>query len=262
MLDDLLQRKPYNAVADFVDAPVARGLRREDCVHRCGAFAQLRRTAGAHLPVRGGAEGTRAAAGRAPRAAALRHGRLSGCLLGRRARRHCGAAAQYAAHRRSVRLHPRRQPRLGNCRRGAARQDALVPILDRLPRLRTIILVNAGAERARRVCRPRRPRFRRTRGARTADAVHGADTIRRSRFLDVHIGLDRRTQRRQARPHHADGGGAADGSARHRHPRGRRGVFRGQAVLLLRHGQRHGVPDVGRRDHGVAVAAPDPRRGV
>ena len=26
MLDDLLQRKPYNAVADFVDAPVARGL--------------------------------------------------------------------------------------------------------------------------------------------------------------------------------------------------------------------------------------------
>ena len=26
MLDDLLQRKPYNAAADFVDAPVARGL--------------------------------------------------------------------------------------------------------------------------------------------------------------------------------------------------------------------------------------------
>jgi len=25
MLDDLLQRRPYNAVADFVDAPVARG---------------------------------------------------------------------------------------------------------------------------------------------------------------------------------------------------------------------------------------------
>src|SRR3984893_8144899 len=26
MLGDLLQRKPYNAVTDFVDAPVARGL--------------------------------------------------------------------------------------------------------------------------------------------------------------------------------------------------------------------------------------------
>ena len=26
MLDDLLQRKPYNAVTDFVDTPVARGL--------------------------------------------------------------------------------------------------------------------------------------------------------------------------------------------------------------------------------------------
>ena len=26
MLDDLLQHRPYNAAADFVDAPVARGI--------------------------------------------------------------------------------------------------------------------------------------------------------------------------------------------------------------------------------------------
>ena len=79
-------------------------------------------------------------------------------------------------------------------------------------------------------------------------AVHRADPVRRGRVLDVHLRLDRRPQGRQARPHHADGGGAPDGAGRHRHPRGRRGVLGGEAVLLLRPRQRHGVPDVGRRD--------------
>jgi 4-hydroxybenzoate-CoA ligase len=63
MLDDLLQRKPYNAVTDLVDAPVARGLGEKIAFIGCGPFAHLRRAAGAHLPVCGGPEGSRAAAG-------------------------------------------------------------------------------------------------------------------------------------------------------------------------------------------------------
>ena len=139
----------------------------------------------------------------------------------------------------------------------ASLAKTLVPVLDRLPHLRTIILVGADPDDKAAVPRPRRVRVRRSPGARRARSVRGADAVRRSRVLDVHVRFDRRSQGRQAYPHHADGGGAADGPARHRYPRRRRRVLRGEIVFLLRHGQRHGVPAVGRRHHCAVAATAD-----
>src|SRR5262249_14905470 len=67
---------------------------------------------------------------------------------------------------------------------------------------------------------------------------------------------------RQARSHHPARGGAADGPPRHRHPQGRRGVLRGQAVLLLWARQRHSLSTVGRRDQRFAAATADARSRV
>ena len=57
-------------------------------------------------------------------------------------------------------------------------------------------------------------------GAGGTDAPYRGDHVGRGRVLDVHVGLDRRSEGRQARPHHPDGGSQAHGPARDRHPRG------------------------------------------
>ena len=117
MLEDFLQRRPYNAVTDLMDAQVARGLGGKIAftdADRSLTYGELQART---CRVCRGAAGSRAAAGRAARSSALRHGRFSGGVLGRRARRHRGAAAQHAAHRGAVRLHSRRQPRGGDRRR-------------------------------------------------------------------------------------------------------------------------------------------------
>ena len=262
MLDDLLQRRPYNAVTDLVDANVARGrggkiaftdaersLTYGELQARTCRFAAALQTLGLRPEER-------------MRPAALRHRRFSGRVLGRRARRRRGAAAQHAADARSNtptssptaarrRWSLRPRSRETSCRSSTA-----------LPRLRTIILVGANADDKAAFAGREVHDFEDLLARAPADAVHRADAVRRGRVLDVHLGLDRRSQGRQARPHHADGGGAADGPGHHRHPRGRRGVLGGEAVLLLRHGQRHGVSDVGRRDHGAAAAPADAGGGV
>ena len=133
--EDFLQRRPYNAAADFVDANVARGLGGKIAFIDAERVADLWRAAGAHLPVRGRAC---SALGLRPEdricAPALRHGRLSGRVLGRGARRHRRHPAQHAADRRAVRLHPGRQPR----RRagGGARRSRKTIAADPRPRCR------------------------------------------------------------------------------------------------------------------------------
>ena len=145
MLDDLLQRKPYNAVTDFVDAPVARGLAEKIAfidAERSLSYGELQarscRFAGALKDL-----GLRPEERLAlllydsvdfPVAfwGALRAGSVAlplNTLL---------TAEQYAYI-------------LGDSRAAALVVAAplaktLLPILDRLPRLRTIILVNAGAD--------------------------------------------------------------------------------------------------------------------
>ena len=108
MLEDLLQRRPYNAVTDLIDAPLERGLAGKTAfidADRTLSYADLQarscRFASALSDI-----GLRA--GGAACAAALRHGRFSRRILGRRARGHRGAAAQYAAQCRAIRLHSRR----------------------------------------------------------------------------------------------------------------------------------------------------------
>ena len=52
MADDFSERRPYNAVSDFVDANVARGLGRQDRLHRSRPLAHLWRPASAQRPLR------------------------------------------------------------------------------------------------------------------------------------------------------------------------------------------------------------------
>jgi len=145
MLDDLLQRKPYNAVTDFVDTPVARGLGEKIAfidADRSLTYGELQ------------ARSCRFAA--ALRDLGLRPEERLALLLydtvdfpvafwgGVRAGivvlplNTLLTADQYAYI-------------LGDSRASAIvaavpLAKALLPILDRLPRLRTVILVNAGAD--------------------------------------------------------------------------------------------------------------------
>ena len=108
MLDDLLQRRPYNAVADFDRCPGRARAWRQNRFHRCRSFAQLRRAASALLAVRAALSDARTAAGRAARhcschdtvdfPVAFWGGVRAGIV---------SAAAQHAAHCRAIRLHPR-----------------------------------------------------------------------------------------------------------------------------------------------------------
>ncbi len=58
--------------------------------------------------------------------------------------------------------------------------------------------------RCQRLLASRCASFRRPPRAPAGGAVHRANPLRRGRVLDVHLGLDRRPQGRQARAHHAD----------------------------------------------------------
>ena len=261
MLDDFLQRRPYNAVTDLVDAPVARGLG-----HKI-AFADADRS----LTYGELQERT------CRFAAALKD-------LGLRPEERLALllydtvdfpVAFWGGVRAGIVVLPLNTLLtveqyayiLGDSRASAIVASAslaktLVPILDRLPRLRTIILVGANAE---------------DRAAFAGRDVHDfADLIARGRpdvftapTLSDEVAFWMYTSGSTGDPKgvkhvHTTPMAAARlmGQQRGRHPRRRRGVLRRQTVFLLRHGQRHGVPHVGRRHHGAAVAAADARGGV
>jgi 4-hydroxybenzoate-CoA ligase len=145
MLDDLLQRKPYNAVSDFIDAPVARGLGEKIAfIDAEGSLSY------GELQTRS----CRFAA--ALKGLGLRPEERLALLL-------YDTVDFPVAFWGSVRAGIVALPLntlltadqyayiLGDSRTSALviaapLAKAVVPILDRLPRLRTIILVNAGAE--------------------------------------------------------------------------------------------------------------------
>ena len=244
MLEDVLHRRPYNAVTDFVDANVARGLGGKIAFtdsERSLTYAELQ------------ARSCRFAA--ALKALGLREENRVILLF------HDTVdfpVAFWGAIRAGIipipintLLTAEQYAYLFADSRAAATVVAsplaptVLSIRDRLPHLREVIVVGASAEDGRSCATS--PFFEDVLGRGRADAVHGADDVGRSRVLDVHVGLDRRSQGGEARPHQPDGDRAAHGPGRHRHPRGRRGVLGGEAVVLLRARQCPVVPAVGRR---------------
>ena len=71
-IDEIVQRRPYNAAADLIDANLARGLADKTAFTDPRA-ADVWRTAGAQLPLRPRAEGAGAARRKPADAAAPRH---------------------------------------------------------------------------------------------------------------------------------------------------------------------------------------------
>jgi 4-hydroxybenzoate-CoA ligase len=147
MLDDLLQRKPYNAATDFVDAPVARGLGQKiafvdgDRSLRYGELQERSCRLGAALKKLGMRP--------EERLALLLHDTVD------------FPVAFWAGIRAGIVVLPLNTLLtteqyayiLGDSRASAIVASAslaktLVPILNRLPRLRTIILVGPGADDA------------------------------------------------------------------------------------------------------------------
>jgi 4-hydroxybenzoate-CoA ligase len=145
MLDDLLQRKPYNAAADFVDAPVARGLGDKP------AFIDAERT----LTYGDLQKGSLSLAAALKNLGLQSEERLAVLLYdtvdfpiafwG-------GVRAGVVVLPLNTLLTPEQYAYILDDSRASAivaaapLAKALLPILDRLPRLRTVILVNAGAD--------------------------------------------------------------------------------------------------------------------
>ena len=218
MLDDVLHRRPYNAVSDFVDANVARGFGDKIAFTDTRALAELRRAAGGFLPFRRGvaALGLR----EENRIILLFHDTVDYpvAFWGDDPRRH---RSRY----RSIRCSPPSNmpicsPTAAPPRRVVA--GPLAPLCCRSATGCRICARSSWSERAARIRADiaRRDVLRGSARRSRARTVHRADDVRRSRVLDVHVGLDRRSQGGQARSHQPDGDGAADGPRRHRHPRG------------------------------------------
>ena len=145
MLDDLLGRKPYNAVTDFVDAPVARGLAAKvafidaersltygELQTRTCRFASALKDLGLRPEERLALVLFDSVDFPVAFWGALRAGNVAlplNTLL---------TAEQYA--------YILSDSRAAAIVVAAPLAKTLIPILDRLPRLRTIILVNAGAD--------------------------------------------------------------------------------------------------------------------
>ena len=145
MLDDLLQRKPYNAVTDFVDAPVARGSCREDRFHRRETFADLRRVAEAYVPFRD-STGTISDCEPEERLALLLYDTIDFPVAFWGAMR----AGIVALPLNTLLTAEQYAYILADSRASAIVVAAplaktIIPILDRLPQLRTVILVDGDA---------------------------------------------------------------------------------------------------------------------
>ena len=260
MLEDLLQRRPYNAVTDFIDANVARGLGSKIAFTDSDTHAQLRR-----------------ARRRARFRFASALGKLGVCQEQRVMLLFHDTVDYPVAFWGAIRAGVVPVPvntlltaeqyayLLADSRATAAvvapaLAGLLSSIRDRLPHLRTIMVAGAGRRRASRPARPAPFRGRARR--RRPRAVHRVDHVGRGGVLALHLRLHRRSQGGQARSYQPDGDRAAHGPGRHRHPRRRRGVLGGQAVVRLRARQLHVVPDVGRRERRIAAGAPDAAGGA
>ena len=202
MLEDVLQRRPYNAVSDFVDANVARGLGGKVAFTDSersltyGALQERSCRFATALKALGLREENRVVL--------LFHDTVDypGRLLGRDPRRRGPDSDQYAAHRRAICLPVCGQPRRGGRGRCPARADAAV---DPRPAAASAHDHRRRGGRRGQSGLARRALFRGRARARQAGAVRRADHVRRGGTLDVYVGLDRRSQGGAARPHQPDG---------------------------------------------------------
>ena len=209
MLGDLLQRKPYNAVTDFVDAPVARGLAEKTAfidAKRSLSYGELQKrtcrfaTALADLGLKP-----------EERLALLLYDTIDFPVAFWGALR----AGIVALPLNTLLTAEQYAYILADSRTSAIVVAAplaktLIPILDRLPRLRTIILVEGDANSAPLFLRARfailrissaaeQPKYLPHRHCRTKSRSGCTPPVRPA------------NQRRQAHPHDADGRCAPDG---------------------------------------------------
>ncbi len=186
-----------------------------------------------------------------------RHHRLSDGVPRRDQGGHRAGGRQHAVDDRRLRVHAARQPRAGAGRLRAA-----------AARVRAALRHAAGPE-ARHCLR--RPRRRRGTGPALARAAAldrrnrvraGRDDLRRRLLLALLVGLDRRAEGNGAHAVEPDLDGRALREADPRHPRGRRRLLGGEAVLRLWPRQRPHVSDGGRRHGGADGRAAHARSGV
>ena len=155
--DDFLQRRPYNAAADFVDANVARGLGDKTAFVDPERSMTYARAAGAHLPVRGGAQGAGpAAGGPASRCCSTTPSTIPVAFWGAVRAGIVVIPLNTLLTARAVRLHPRLTAARPRSCAAAPLARTILPILDRLPRLRTRRAGRRERRRHGRLSRPRR----------------------------------------------------------------------------------------------------------
>ena len=234
MSDDFSERRPYNAVSDFVDANVARGLASKI------AFIDPDRSLSY-----GDLQALSCQFARALQRLGLRQESRIALLLPDTVDY---PVAFWGAVRAGIVVIPLNtwlKPEqyayiLGDSRvslivAAAELAKPLAPIIDAAPYLQDVVLV--GGTTADKAAFPQHAvhLFEELLAPEKARRIRRTDSLRRSRLLALHVRLDRRSQGRQARAHQPDGDRQADGSGRHRHSSRRRDVLGGQAVLCLRH---------------------------
>ena len=193
--------------------------RRQDRIHGLPALADLSRTLQARiLPLRGGVEGFWACAKKTASSCCSMTPWIIPSRSGARSAPASFRPRQYAAHRRAICLPVRGQPRRGAVVAAPLARCTVLSIRDRLPYLREIIVVGASAGDRAQLADVLF--FEDLLAQREPQPVRRADDVGRGGVLDVHVGIDRRSQGGQARSHQPDRVAQADGPGHHRHPRG------------------------------------------
>ena len=239
--------REYNAAVDFVDRHLSEG-RGEKVAFIDDAGAHLRRARRARGTRRQRAARARRRARAARGALPARHRRLPVRLPRRDQGRRRARAAQHAAHAGRLRVHAARQPRARPRRERRAVREARAG-RRRVAVPRDVVVGGADggtASRSTRCSTKRAPRS--TPRRRRADDVAfwlyssgSTGTPKGAMHLHAHLAADRRALR----------------ARRPRHPRGRRRLLGGEAVLRVRPRQRADVPAARRRDRGADGRAAD-----
>ena len=197
--------------------------------------------------------GARRRHGAARDAGDARYGRLADRVPGRDPRRRGAGGGQYAAHHQGLRVHARGFPRARAARvRSAAAAVRAAAGQAAVPEARRRF--GQGRQGPHGVPRPA--------GEGQGRISRRAHHARRRLLLALLLGLDRNAQGHGARALEHDSHRRALRQAHPRHPRGRRRVLRGEAVLRLRPWQRAVVPALGRRHYGADGRAADAGGGV
>ena len=228
----------FNVASFFVDRPVSEGRGAQGRVLPRGRRAHLRRAAGAGQPHRQRALRARREARAAGARPAPGLARVPRILLGGDQDRRGADSREHPDAAPGLPLLPERQPRRGAGGLGAAlRVGGAHPLRGEVPPARGRDRQGAGAA----------PGLRPDRRARVGATRGGGHVQGRCRVLALLVGLDRLPEGRgaPAARHGGVHGHLRAPGARHdgERPHG----VGGQALLRLRHGQQHVLPDARRR---------------